>query len=190
MSARNKRMSDTDTSQALSAKKICIGHNTQTATVFSGLKMYVLESGMGKSRANLFKKQLEKYGAVIQQEFNSDTTHVIVEDSVSPNRICDLLHLTNPNNAALTIVKSSWASACLKEKSLLDTGGHLVDWRDTLCKKTSSAKISSLSVTSNDSSGPVTTSNVSTINSKAFPKSGEVWKPSPKKVSDDFLHIS
>ena len=47
-------------------------------------KAYILPASIERVRMQIFRKQISKYGGRIHEVISSDTTHLIVDDSMPP----------------------------------------------------------------------------------------------------------
>lgn len=100
--------------------------DSKPANFLALLKVFILQAGIEKTRMNIFKTQLEKYGGEVFTDLNSDATHLVVDDKMEVDRMCRLLKLSSPPTD-ICIVKSSWLSGCFRHKTLLDTSDYLLD---------------------------------------------------------------
>ncbi|XP_042573505.1 DNA polymerase lambda-like [Cyprinus carpio] len=89
-----------------------------TGTVFQGTKIYIVPAGIGKSRCDIFHRQVIQNGGEVVSTFSPSCTHVIVDDSVDCKRALRLLKVERLPSA-VHLVKCTWLSACISEKSLL-----------------------------------------------------------------------
>ena len=90
---------------------------------FSKLVLYILQAGIGKARADIFCKQVTKFGGELQKNLSDDVTHLIVDEQMDIDRLCRILKLDKPP-LDVKIVKASWISKCLSEQELVDTEEH------------------------------------------------------------------
>ena len=88
--------------------------------------VYILQAGIEKLRMKIFREQLVKFGGSLREGLCTELTHVIVDDKMDADRMCRLLKVDKPPEI-VEIVKSSWLSACFKEKKLLETHPYLLD---------------------------------------------------------------
>ena len=198
MSTKRKREEQTDLSQD---KKIKVkagvlpekGNQTGKSCLFNNTKIFVIDAGLGKTRAEMFRKQLSKQGAEICKTYSDLCTHVIVDASVTPSRICALLGIDKPPDIFSTkVVQSSWVSECLKCKQILDVSEYLVDFSGF--NKTGSATASvecgsKEDKLNEDLNMPSTSGGQSHVTSgdkdandteKKLPKVGVMWRGSKK----------
>ncbi|KAG1676100.1 DNA polymerase lambda [Nymphon striatum] len=91
---------------------------------FSKYSLYILPTGIGKSRVNLFKAQFLRHGGCIQQEFSSGkVTHILVDESVDWQKFCKIMKWDQElleKFKDIIIVNTLWLSRCLKAKELVD----------------------------------------------------------------------
>ncbi|NXV40279.1 DPOLL polymerase, partial [Uria aalge] len=84
---------------------------------------YVLQAGIGQTRAEIFHKQIVQNGGVVRNQLSSEVTHVIVAEDMDCDRAFRLLKLTKLPSG-LQLVKASWLSACIRDQKLLSTTGY------------------------------------------------------------------
>ena len=92
----------------------------------SPVTAFILQAGIEKLRMQIFKSQLIKFGGTLRDRLCPEVTHLIVDDKMEADRMCRLLKLDKPPEN-LNIVKSSWLSACFKEKKLMEINLYLLD---------------------------------------------------------------
>ena len=94
-----------------------------TDKYFDGLYFYVLPAKFGTKRLEIFKKQIEKFGGISKIDLSSDCDskllHVIVEETVDKNQLDKLVNTSDILDDFI-ILKCTWISRCLKNKSLID----------------------------------------------------------------------
>ncbi|XP_072177426.1 DNA polymerase lambda-like isoform X1 [Diadema setosum] len=89
--------------------------------IFCGIKVFVLQAGLGKARTDLFKKQLNKHGAQVQMAIGDGTTHVIVDEEMTHPRFCRIMKYEEDKVPKhFQIIKAKWLSSCLSENLLVD----------------------------------------------------------------------
>jgi len=86
---------------------------------------HIVLAGIGKARADLFKKNIVKYGGKYQENFDSRKiglaiTHIIVDENMDINRLCRILCVESPPENC-KIVTTLWLSKCIKEKKYVNT---------------------------------------------------------------------
>ncbi|XP_041317148.1 DNA polymerase lambda isoform X2 [Pyrgilauda ruficollis] len=84
---------------------------------------YVLQAGIGRARAEIFRRQIAQNGGVVHSQLSSEVTHVIVAEDMDCERAFRLLRLTKLP-PGLQLVKAAWLSACLRDQKLLSTAGY------------------------------------------------------------------
>lgn len=88
----------------------------------SSVRAYVVPTGIGRARAELFEKQIVQHGGQICPAQAPGVTHIVVDEDMDCERALRLLRLPQlPPGAQL--VKSAWLSLCLQERRLVDTAG-------------------------------------------------------------------
>jgi hypothetical protein len=96
-----------------------------TYNFLNGVHAVVMKAGIENARMKIFKAQLIKYGGLVSDEIDDDTTHLIVDENVEITRICSILGLDDiPEH--VKIVNTNWLSKCFREKSLICTDEFLV----------------------------------------------------------------
>ncbi|XP_023236000.1 DNA polymerase lambda-like [Centruroides sculpturatus] len=88
---------------------------------FSDLKFYILPTGIGKVRKEIFENQIKKHGGhVVNKVF--EATHLIIEDSLDR---CKLEKFVNEKDVRnLEIIKSLWLSKCFEQRQLIDSDSY------------------------------------------------------------------
>lgn len=84
---------------------------------------YVLQAGIGQTRAEIFRRQIVQNGGVVHRQLSSEVTHVIVAEDMDCERAFRLLRLTKLR-PGLQLVKAAWLSACIRDQKLLSTAGY------------------------------------------------------------------
>ena len=96
--------------------------------IFSGINIYIVNAGIGKARANLFKKQILKLGGKVMDSFSKTAiSHIIVDEKMTIERLCSILRLDRQTEG-MKIIKSLWLSKCIKEESNVDSSNYEVKW--------------------------------------------------------------
>ncbi|XP_065121497.1 DNA polymerase lambda isoform X3 [Paramisgurnus dabryanus] len=91
-----------------------------TDTIFKGATVYIVPAGIGKTRCDIFHRQIIQNGGQSVSIFSPSCTHVVVDDSVDCKRALRLLKVEKmPPDVQL--VKCTWLSACISEKRLLES---------------------------------------------------------------------
>lgn len=158
------------------------GDGKDHSTYFHGLQVFVIDAGIGKTRASMFKKQLQKYGSCVQECYSQKADLVLVDETVTPKRICTILGLSGmPNIFEVKVVKLSWVTACLKNKQRLSFADYLVDFTsiNKSDEKTKTVSESETEEKTADQAHSAQTSSEEKDNK--LPKVGGMWK-SHKKV--------
>lgn len=124
---QSKRSLEDKSSDRLPKKqKLQEDGNRELSQYLSPVKAYILQAGIEKMRMTIFKTQLAKYGGKFCESLTEDVTHLIVDDRMTPDRLCRLLKLDKPPDK-VHIVKSLWLSSCLKQQKLVDISEYLLE---------------------------------------------------------------
>lgn len=60
--------------------------------LFTGVSALIVESGIGRARAEVFRKQLKKYGGTVTQELKkNECSHIVVDENMESGRLCRIL---------------------------------------------------------------------------------------------------
>ena len=118
-------------SSVVASTSICVSMpkaKEKTSSFLCGIKLYIVCAGIGKTRVELFRKQLEKYGGEYIQTFHvRDTTHILVDEKMDIDRMCRIMKIDDSTILKnICIVKSIWLSSCLKTKICIDTTSYLL----------------------------------------------------------------
>ncbi|XP_070540868.1 DNA polymerase lambda-like [Ptychodera flava] len=107
--------------------------NSRPAThgFLSGVEVFILQAGLGKARAEIFGRQLKKFGGAVHDKFTEETKYIIVDELMEIDRLLRILKVDAPP-ANVKIVKASWLSSCLSEERLLETGDFELDIKSFL----------------------------------------------------------
>ncbi|KAL4232230.1 hypothetical protein ACF0H5_009804 [Mactra antiquata] len=114
-----------------------VANKNTTNSFLSPVRVFILQAGIEKTRMYIFQNQLGKYGGQLYKDFTSDVTHLVVDDKMEPDRLCRLLKVDNPPEN-VNIVKSSWLSACFKDKHLVEISDYVLDCSKHILKKNNS----------------------------------------------------
>ncbi|XP_075533091.1 DNA polymerase lambda-like isoform X2 [Dermacentor variabilis] len=87
--------------------------------MFSGARIFIVPTGIGGPRVNLYKSKVMEHGATVVSDENL-ATHVIVAESLDGDRISKIVDTANLRTS-VKIVKCTWLSECFKSRSLLET---------------------------------------------------------------------
>ncbi|XP_039590754.1 DNA polymerase lambda [Polypterus senegalus] len=88
-----------------------------------GVRAYIIQAGIGSARTTIFQNQILQNGGSIENTFCSNVTHVIVDESMDPDRALRLLKIEKLPSS-VQVLKSSWLSLCITHKRILDTAGY------------------------------------------------------------------
>ena len=87
--------------------------------------IFVVQAGIGKSRSELFQKQIQNLGGECCNNFDiKNVTHVVVDEKMDLERLCRILKISLEDMSAMKIVKSLWLSASISHKSFIDTNEY------------------------------------------------------------------
>ena len=96
-----------------------IAQTSDSKSFFNNQKIFILQTGIGKARTDLFRKQIINNGGTYLEKLASDTNYIIVDENMEIGRMCRILKLdTFPEESI--VVKSLWLSSCLKHRRLVD----------------------------------------------------------------------
>uniref|UniRef100_A0A8W8IEU7 BRCT domain-containing protein n=1 Tax=Magallana gigas TaxID=29159 RepID=A0A8W8IEU7_MAGGI len=85
-----------------------------------------------KARCDIFRRQTERFGGTLVsgiEDLGADDAgsgSVVVDDKMEADRMCRLLKIDHPP-PYVKVVKSSWLSACIKQKQLVDSVAYELD---------------------------------------------------------------
>ena len=90
--------------------------------IFGGLFVYILQTGIGKARSTIFKKQIEQNGGKISENYDKcdNVSHIIVDENMDYSKLLRILKKESVPEKTC-IVKSIWLSNCIKQKKILPT---------------------------------------------------------------------
>ena len=98
---------------------------TTIEEIFHDLVIFIFPAGIQKARLQLFKSQVKKYGGCLKDSLTNDVTHVVVDEAMTTERMCKILKRDTPPPDK-TIVKTTWLSACLRQKAIVSTTDFLL----------------------------------------------------------------
>ncbi|XP_071949012.1 DNA polymerase lambda-like isoform X2 [Antedon mediterranea] len=88
----------------------------------SGIVVLILKASLSKARHEIFSKQVLKNGGKVMTEITSSTSHVIVAEEMTPEKLYRILNLDKCVYLnEIKIVKANWLSESLAERKLIDT---------------------------------------------------------------------
>ena len=163
----------------------------------SGIRAVVIEAGLGKTRAAILAKQLERHGGKHSKNLDSTTTHLLVDKKLKIERVKRYLGVKDIPKE-VTVVDSEWLSTCLSEGKLVELENYILgkdrfEIEDkSACEPTSSKKIEQLSdlgVVGTETSGPKldlegNTSTELTVVGRS-PTKSSAPKPQDRSADDD-----
>ena len=95
----------------------------------SGVRAVIVEVGLGKTRASILTKQLERHGGKHHQKLESGTTHVLIDKKLKTERLKKYLAVTDIPEE-VKVVDSEWLSKCLSEGKLVEIDQYILAKKD------------------------------------------------------------
>ena len=163
----------------------------------SGIRAVVIEAGLGKTRAAILAKQLERHGGKHSKKLDSTTTHLLVDKKLKIERVKRYLGVKDIPKE-VSVVDSEWLSTCLSEGKLVELEKYILgkdrfEIEDkSACEPTSGKKteqLSDLGVVGTGISGPkldleASTSTELTVVGRS-PTKYSVPNPQDRSADDD-----
>ena len=160
----------------------------------SGIRAVIVEAGLGKTRAAILAKQLERHGGKHSKNLDSTTTHLLVDKKLKIERVKRYLGVKDIPKE-VNVVDSEWLSTCLSEGKLVELEKYIFGKEEkSSCEPTGSKKTEqnsdvSLSVVDTETSGPkldleASTSTESTVIGRS-PTKHSSPKPQDRIADDD-----
>ncbi|XP_061588641.1 DNA polymerase lambda [Cololabis saira] len=106
-----------------------------TGNTFKGVTAYLLSTGIGNARCQIFQRQIQQWGGQLESSLCPSVTHVVVDDGMDSDRALRLLKV-DCMPSGVHLVKCTWLSMCISEKKLLDVD----DYSLLLTKRSSEAR--------------------------------------------------
>ena len=101
---------------------------------FKGLDILFVNAGLIKARANILKKQLEKFGGNYSQKYDPiTTTHLLTVANITQNSIEKELSIKY-ENIKCPVLNVEWISMCLTKSKLLPILSYTVRFKTDLNK--------------------------------------------------------
>lgn len=88
-------------------------------TVFQGVTIYIVPAAIGKARCEIFHRQITQNGGQVVSSISPSCTHIVGDNWDDCNKALRLLKVERLPSA-VHLVRCTWLSACISEKSLLD----------------------------------------------------------------------
>uniref|UniRef100_A0A8C2IHX3 Polymerase (DNA directed), lambda n=1 Tax=Cyprinus carpio TaxID=7962 RepID=A0A8C2IHX3_CYPCA len=88
-------------------------------TVFQGVTIYIVPAAIGKARCEIFYRQITQNGGQVVSSISPSCTHIVGDNWDDCNKALRLLKVERLPSA-VHLVRCTWLSACISEKSLLD----------------------------------------------------------------------
>ncbi|XP_054636158.1 DNA polymerase lambda [Dunckerocampus dactyliophorus] len=96
-----------------------------TGNTFRSTSIYILPSGIGNARCQIFQRQIQQNGGQTERSLCAGVTHVVVDDNMECDRALRLLKV-DVMPSGVHLVKCSWLSGCISEKQLLDESSYSI----------------------------------------------------------------
>jgi len=85
-----------------------------------GYRIHVLEAGIGKARSGIFREKIAAFGGSVCPSISDRPNVLIVDETVTADRVCRLLKVDSPPSLdGMEVVRSLWLSDCIKGKKLV-----------------------------------------------------------------------
>ena len=138
--------------------------------------VFILKAGIENKRMQIFQTQLQKYGGTqsLHEKLQESSTHLVVDDKIEVDRMCRLLNIDKPPEI-IQIVRSTWLSACFKQKLKVDESSYIIDTSSYSVHNNTNSKISA------ESDVNVKSDNISDQTNKQGPKYGAMFSSHYKK---------
>ena len=91
----------------------------------SGVRAVIVEVGLGKTRASILTKQLERHGGKHHKYLESATTHVLIDKKLKIERVKKYLAVKDIPEE-VKVVDSEWLSKCLSEGKLVEIEQYIL----------------------------------------------------------------
>lgn len=95
--------------------------STQCSNFCEDLKICILEQGIGKTRCNIFKQQITKYGGTVENVPTASTSYILVDKGMKKEKMLKHLKLKKLPVNDSNVLKVDWLSFCLVSGKLVDT---------------------------------------------------------------------
>lgn len=95
----------------------------------SEVRAVIVEVGLGKTRASILTKQLERHGGKHHKKLESGTTHVLIDKKLKIDRLKKYLAVTDIPEE-VKVVDSEWLSKCLSEGILVEIAQYILGKED------------------------------------------------------------
>jgi DNA polymerase lambda len=156
----------------------------------------IVEQKLGRARADILSRQLLRNGGRRHNHLQSDTTHILIDNSLTYSKTLDLLKATAISPDVL-VVRADWLSSCL-------TNGRVVDHKPFEAVRTNGIHekmenlqddagtcpgfVSDKEVSSTDTSPVKSQSELSSTNATPEKREGHYgWRQNPRKKLIDML---
>lgn len=95
----------------------CTNHRTQ---FLNGINIYILEQGIGKTRCNILKQQIEKNGGAVDNAPTLSTSYILVDKGMKKEKMMKILKLKKLPVEDNCVIKVDWISSCLVHGKLIN----------------------------------------------------------------------
>jgi len=126
-----EKMEDSEASPNKRQKtEFCDSHKsneneTRSVTFLQGSRVHILEAGIGKVRSELFRTKTSEFGGTLCSGVCDNPDILVVDERMTQDRLFRLLKIGGPQQLeGVTVVQSTWLSACIKNKKLIPTDGY------------------------------------------------------------------
>ena len=101
------------------------GKRRKLAPDLSGIRAVIVEAGLGKTRASILAKQLDRHGGKHHKNLESATTHVLIDRKLKIDRLKKCLGVKDIPEE-LHVTDAEWLSKCLSEGKLVDIKQYIL----------------------------------------------------------------
>ena len=178
MTSLKRKVEDGNNRSNSKRAKVSDSNATRTTgeEFFHGLVIFIFPVGIQKARLQLFRSQVEKYGGCLKDSLKNDVTHIVVDEAMTIERMCKILKRDTPP-CDKTVVKSTWLSACFRQRALVSTADYQFTTPCTVPAKSKDVDNSQKSnIESGNQKKPETNKEPEPSSSELkFPKVGVMW---------------
>jgi len=91
-------------------------------TFLQGSRIHILEAGIGKVRSELFQTKTSKFGGTLCSDISDNPDILVVDEKMTADRLFRLLKIDGLQRLeGISVVYSTWLSACIKNKKWVPT---------------------------------------------------------------------
>lgn len=91
----------------------------------SGIRAVIVETGLGKTRASILAKQLERHGGKNIKNLDGTATHVLIDKKLKLERVKKYLGVKDIPEE-VKVVDSEWLSKCLSDGKLVEVENYIL----------------------------------------------------------------